>query len=44
LTLSSALSISSDTNLPLDTVFKVQDLADSIDLMGSVALNMSFAL
>jgi len=28
----------------MDTVFKIQDMANQLDFMGSVALNLGFAL
>jgi len=43
-TLNSALSKSVDTNLACDTVFKIQDLANSVDFLGAVSLNMGFSL
>ncbi|CDW80430.1 UNKNOWN [Stylonychia lemnae] len=43
-TLTNVLTPSSDTNLAVDTVFKVQDLATTLDFMGSVTLNLAFAL
>lgn len=43
-TLASVLTASTDTLLPLDTVFKVQDLSNSLTYLGSVALNLAFAL
>jgi len=40
----SALSNSAATGLPLDTVFKVQDLSGSLDYLGSVTMNLGFSL
>jgi len=48
ITLKNALSATNETGNPsklqLDTVFKVQDLANSLDFLGSVALYMGFSL
>ncbi|CDW71832.1 UNKNOWN [Stylonychia lemnae] len=43
-TLTNSLTLSSDTSLAVDTAFKVQDLATSLDFLGQVALNMGFSL
>ena len=43
-TLSSALKPSNDTKLSVDTVFKVRDLANSLEFLGTVTLNLAFSL
>jgi len=42
--LSNALKPSSDTEVGVDTVLKVRELASSLDYLGTVTLHLGFSL